>query len=233
MKYSEPAAWKKWRELFPDMQATDGVINLDCEAYPYQDKVTLYVGLTDEDINGKSENELEALLFKETILKPSHQCPNYLMLMRKVGRKLCKTGYPVYGPIETLMQKKNLLVKLGLGDRYVWMVFPVELHLDCESPLADIELYVRGFASWDAIVPTAPPEGKEDLGITIMTIGASREPGQPDKEKDRLVYRPESYHFGKNDFAIDKFSIPMKEVSATQNRIYVYEPALQVYPLSR
>jgi hypothetical protein len=125
-----------------------GILNIDIGVYfPWknQDKVSVQIALlTDKQMfEVGSSIDIAQMFFEDITL--NHRYPNraYITPSKKKGRIVCKKGYPVIEPIETLNNYKWLVIKCSfdsLPDCLQWMnCFSISAELSKEKPVCELE----------------------------------------------------------------------------------------------
>lgn len=132
----------------PNGQALSGMINLDIAVFG--DNFTVTAALW--------KHPCDTELFREALdtagvfysdIKNNYRYPNknWKTLSKRSGRKVCKTGYPVYGTVEELNQYKYLAIKLGnsehWGDKYAYLLFRIDIELTKDNPVSGLDIHIK------------------------------------------------------------------------------------------
>ena len=141
----------------PEGMEDAGLLNIDLSVYPRN--LTCSFVLYKEECT--KEMFCETLCggdpgyYKDIVLNHRYPNKNYNTLSKKEGRKVCKTGYPVFGDVEDLNQYKYLVVKVTVPDDekwkdeddeqiYVYLIFKLDLKLTKADPVHCLEIMVVG-----------------------------------------------------------------------------------------
>lgn len=135
-------------------EKTDGVLNLDfCVLFPYSNTevVTFRFALLNDDIVDQIGSDLSVADSMDTLavtdITANHRYPNraYVTYSKKVGRKICKTGYPIFGPVEELNEYRMLLLEFGIKDQVVYFGFPISVDLTSDKPVGGLDMKIYNF----------------------------------------------------------------------------------------
>ena len=132
----------------PDGLSSQGVINLDIAVFA--EGFTIAAALWKESCSGELFREaLNSTDVFSSDIKNNHRYPNksWTTLSKRSGRRICRTGYPVYGTIEELNQYKYLAIKLGnskyWGDQYKYILFQIDVELTKDNPISGLGMHIK------------------------------------------------------------------------------------------
>lgn len=138
--------------IFPDIKETDGIINLNiCVLFPYTnvEVLTFGFGLVNDSVLEDVNDDREKWIYKDFIM--NHRYPNkeFLTVSQKVGKKVSGIGYSIVGDIKTLNTNRMLIMKIGIGDKYMWLCFPLDFELTKVNPYISLECCIHHFENLD------------------------------------------------------------------------------------
>lgn len=138
----------EFKRCFPDFQDSHGIIHLDMAIlFPYRNSeaVTFGFGLVNDDVLTIEDAEFDDYIYEDFTLNHRYPNKNYLTASRKNGRKICKTGYPIFGEIDELNRYRMLLLKMGIGTEYLYFGFGLDFHITKENPVVSLKCRIHNF----------------------------------------------------------------------------------------
>lgn len=133
-----------------------GVLNIDVlMLFPFtsEEYINCKIGVLREDlIEDENINNIdidtESFLFDDICY--NHRYPNkmYFTISKKTGRKVCKIGYPVIGPIELLNSYKQITLQVGVKEEETEILrIPISVALTQDKSVTGINIKVYGTKS--------------------------------------------------------------------------------------
>lgn len=212
----------EWRRLFSDMQDGYGILNIDIGVYfPYknQDAVTCKIGLLNDTIlNDEDTENDDKYLFTDVIHNHRYKNKGYVTLSKKVGRKICKTGYPIYAPIGVLNNIEMFLMKFGIRNETMMMCFPINIILTEDRPIGGFKLKIHDWEkTWDQ-------NETKNMGFDFTTNWAER-----DGQYGYLVGGTQRFIVGKpsRGYQMEQ-DIALKPVTSGRTDLIGFTPAITI-----
>ena len=207
--------WDEFKRIIPDLKDSDGVINLDFAVYfPYKNSevVSFEFGL----VNKNEINEPKKYIFKDIKANKRYLNKEYITYARKIEKKVSKTGYVISGNIEDLNNYHALIIKLGIKDTIMKMIFPIDIQLTKEKPIGNLSLNVHHFEN---------PANMDKFGMDFQTY-----------ESDEETAHSYKYQLGHNMFDTKceytpLYVIPNQET--TENLTACFGPIMEIGSLSK
>lgn len=142
----KPEVVKEYKQLSPNFDEEFGTVNIDISLLDLGSDTKCSFALIRDDLVEtvvRGYEDISSMLCEDICM--NHRYPNhrYFTLSKKSGRKICKTGYPVIGPIGLLNSFKQLAVQIRIKEETMTFIFPISFVLSAEKPICGLKILMH------------------------------------------------------------------------------------------